>query len=182
MLRVAFPNTRLGQIRYLLRSAARTLHDAIRPSQVDHDCFAILEIIKVDDRFLKCVNVFHEAIIYFLAWYVKYIITFAKIRISLTTATPTVREKATKATKQSAKAAKADATNQDAITKPTDVAFVSSSITKRALPNKTAPSRTRDLFHVKKLFILLLVIHHHGRQISLTPAVKLSGCLQNGQQ
>src|SRR5436305_14765942 len=72
---VALPNAILDQIGHLLRTAVWTSHLAVRPTQLHHHAFTVLEIGEVDDRFPECFEAFHESSMRLFGWYVKYIIT-----------------------------------------------------------------------------------------------------------
>jgi hypothetical protein len=53
VLAIALPNAVLFKSADTLRSAPGALHHAIRPTQFDHEHFAVLEIGEVQDSFLK---------------------------------------------------------------------------------------------------------------------------------
>src|SRR5580692_10139802 len=53
MLLVALEHAGVGQVVNVIRSATRTQHLTIRPTQRNHEGFAVLEVGKVEDRFLK---------------------------------------------------------------------------------------------------------------------------------
>ena len=49
---VAFPDAGLFEPSDALASTTGTLHDSVRPAQLNHERLAVLEIREVDDRFL----------------------------------------------------------------------------------------------------------------------------------
>src|ERR1019366_7206579 len=57
--RVALPHALVGKPSDLLRSAGRTLHDAIGPPQFHHELAAMLKICKPDSRVSEGVWRFH---------------------------------------------------------------------------------------------------------------------------
>src|SRR5205807_1687422 len=72
MLAVALPHAGLFEKGYLLGTALRTLHLAIRPTKLNHLRFAVLKTTEVDDRLLKCFQSVHALRVRFFVRSVKY--------------------------------------------------------------------------------------------------------------
>jgi hypothetical protein len=49
-------------------TAVGALHNTIGPAQFRHEGFAVVEILKVDDGFLKCAGCFHESSMPEITW------------------------------------------------------------------------------------------------------------------
>src|SRR3970282_2889915 len=77
MLLIAFPDAGVLKVCNLLRATLWAGHLSIRPSNFDHELFAVLEIGEVYNRFLKRVRnrcLFHDPNVAWKARSVKYII------------------------------------------------------------------------------------------------------------
>jgi hypothetical protein len=76
---VALPNPLFGKIGHLLRFAARALHNAIAPPELDHELPAMLELREPDDCVPESAWRFHEPNMPESRWNVKYISALARI-------------------------------------------------------------------------------------------------------
>ena len=73
MPRVALPHSRFRKPRQFFRSAVGASNLAVRPTQLDHELTAVLEVREPDDRVSESVWRFHESSMQPILRNVKYV-------------------------------------------------------------------------------------------------------------